>query len=180
MKVWFSFEAEESERQTQNAHSSVRRKAQPFQAHHTSQERVSATNRKAVSTTAEQRENRSICQGGYASISPARYLPGEPAGGRFGGPARRPFGGLARGVFREEFGSQNRISNRFWPKNRSYSKQRIRPSLTGSRFARLDFRHLTRFAAQTRAKNSGQNCRGVRYRRLESNPSTCLTKCKSR
>jgi hypothetical protein len=37
--------------------------------------------------------------------------------------------------FAEEFSSQNRISNRFCTKNRSCTKETIKPSLTGSRFA---------------------------------------------
>ena len=37
--------------------------------------------------------------------------------------------------FAEEFGSQNCISNRFCTKNRSHTKETIKPSLTGSRFA---------------------------------------------
>jgi|ERR1700733_1765884 len=38
-------------------------------------------------------------------------------------------------VFAEKFRPQNRISNRFCTKNRSYTKETIKPSLTGSRFA---------------------------------------------
>ena len=38
-------------------------------------------------------------------------------------------------LFAEEFSSQNCISNRFCTKNRSYTKETIKPSLTGSRFA---------------------------------------------
>jgi len=37
--------------------------------------------------------------------------------------------------FAEEFSSKNCISNRFCTKNRSYTKETIKPSLTGSRFA---------------------------------------------
>ena len=36
-------------------------------------------------------------------------------------------------VLSEKFSTQNCISNRFWPKNRSYRKQTIKPCLTGSR-----------------------------------------------
>ena len=38
-------------------------------------------------------------------------------------------------VFAEKFRPQNHISNRFWAKNRSYTKETNKPSLTGSRFA---------------------------------------------
>ncbi len=46
-------------------------------------------------------------------------------------------------VFDQEFSQQNRISNRNWPKNRSYRKQTIKPCLTGTRF---DIRHVEFFA----------------------------------
>ena len=42
-------------------------------------------------------------------------------------------------VFKEKFSLQDRISNRFWSKNRSYRKQSIKPRLTGSR---IDIRHF--------------------------------------
>src|SRR5580704_13206343 len=42
-------------------------------------------------------------------------------------------------VFNDKFSPQNRISNRFWPKNRSHRKQTIKPRLTGSR---SDIRHF--------------------------------------
>jgi hypothetical protein len=53
-------------------------------------------------------------------------------------PARHLLGGLALSAFCEGFVSQNCISNRFWPKNRSYGKQRSKPRLTGSRFVWLE------------------------------------------
>ncbi len=42
-------------------------------------------------------------------------------------------------VFDKEFSPQNRISNRNWPKNRSYRKQTSKPRLTGTR---IDIRHI--------------------------------------
>jgi hypothetical protein len=42
---------------------------------------------------------------------------------------------LPEPVFGEKFRPQNHISNRFWTKNRSCTKETIKPSLTGSRFA---------------------------------------------
>ena len=42
-------------------------------------------------------------------------------------------------VFNDKFSPQNRISNRFWSKNRSYRKQTNKPRLTGSR---IDIRHF--------------------------------------
>src|SRR5277367_3970588 len=43
--------------------------------------------------------------------------------------------GMPGPFFAEEFSSQNCISNRFWTKNRSCTKETIKPSLIGSRFA---------------------------------------------
>ena len=165
MKIRFRTRVEESGMKTPNAHSAVRRNVRPFQVHRPSPD--GSTGIKI------QREIWWFSLTGCtASNRPARRLPGVPA--------RRPLGGLARHVFREGFGSQNCISNRFWPKNRSYSKQRIKPRLTGSRFARWDFRHLTCFAAQTSRKIPTKTAPASDTRRRESNPSTCLTKCKSR
>jgi tetratricopeptide (TPR) repeat protein len=42
---------------------------------------------------------------------------------------------LSQGDFGESFWSQNRISNRNWSKNRSYTKQTTKPCLTGTRIA---------------------------------------------
>ena len=47
--------------------------------------------------------------------------------------------------FGERFGSQNRTSNRFWSKNRSYRKQNTKPRLTGSRIACIDFLAFAQF-----------------------------------
>jgi hypothetical protein len=54
-------------------------------------------------------------------------------------------------VFKERFSRQNRISNRFWTKNRSYRKQTTKPPLTGSRFAHRQFS----FFAHSIARRSG-------------------------
>jgi hypothetical protein len=51
-------------------------------------------------------------------------------------------------VFDQEFSQQNCISNRFWPNNRSYRKQTIKPRLTGSRFAFREFSFFTHSAAR--------------------------------
>ncbi len=47
--------------------------------------------------------------------------------------------------FGERSGSQNRISNRFWLKNRSCRKQTIKPRLTGSRIACIDSLFFAQF-----------------------------------
>ena len=49
------------------------------------------------------------------------------------------------GDFGERSGSQNRISNRFWSKNRSCRKQTIKPRLTGSRIACIDSLFFAQF-----------------------------------
>jgi hypothetical protein len=46
-----------------------------------------------------------------------------------------PLPGFPRAFFAEQFDSQNRTSNRFWPQNRSYRKKTIKPFLTGARTA---------------------------------------------
>jgi hypothetical protein len=51
-----------------------------------------------------------------------------------------------------ENGQFSDISNRFWPKNRSYRKQTIKPRLTGARTAISDFRFLAPFVATETAK----------------------------
>jgi len=112
MKIWFRIGDEESGTQTPNTHSSVRRNVRPFQVHRPSPD--------GSASTKIQRETWWFSLSGCnASNRPARRLPG----------------GLARGVFRGGFGSQDCVSNRFWLKNRSYSKQRTKPSLTGTRTA---------------------------------------------
>jgi hypothetical protein len=45
------------------------------------------------------------------------------------------------------------ISNRFWPKNRSYRKQTIKPSLPGSRIAQCDSRELPSSIGQPLRRN---------------------------
>jgi hypothetical protein len=44
-----------------------------------------------------------------------------------------PLPGFHRAFLAEQFDSENRISNRFWPKNRSCRKETIKPFLTGAR-----------------------------------------------
>jgi hypothetical protein len=53
-------------------------------------------------------------------------------------------------VFHQEFSQQNRISNRFWTKNRSHRKQTTKLLLTGSRFAHKQFRFFSHSVAQHR------------------------------
>jgi len=53
-------------------------------------------------------------------------------------------------VFKESFSTQNRISNRFWTKNRSHRKQTTKPLLTGSRFAHKQFSFFAHSVAQHR------------------------------
>src|ERR1700733_6242370 len=81
--------------------------------------------------------NRQIRSGFYKAFLP--FLPGATTPccvAQFPTETRIAF--LARSpepVFAEKFRPQNRISNRFCTKNRSYTKETIKPSLTGSRFA---------------------------------------------
>jgi hypothetical protein len=51
------------------------------------------------------------------------------------------------------------ISNRFWPKNRSYRKQMVKPLLTGSRFARKLF-EIRRVSNQNLAPENPQKTPG--------------------
>jgi hypothetical protein len=59
--------------------------------------------------------------------------------------------------FAEEFSSQNRISNRFCTKNRSCTKETIKPSLTGSRFAFRVLQSLTEFRAAPDARRKKES-----------------------
>jgi hypothetical protein len=59
--------------------------------------------------------------------------------------------------FAEEFSSQNRISNRFWIKNRSCRKEMIKPSLTGSRFASKVLQSRDRFRAAPDAQRKKES-----------------------
>jgi hypothetical protein len=65
-----------------------------------------------------------------------------------------PLPGLSRAFFAEQFDSQNRISNRFWPKNRSHRKETIKPFLTGARtaFSAAQFRAEFRTEAKAQCK----------------------------
>jgi hypothetical protein len=47
------------------------------------------------------------------------------------------------------------ISNRFWPKNRSYRKQSIKPRLTGARTAYNELSRFALFLSTPSAKNPG-------------------------
>jgi hypothetical protein len=51
-------------------------------------------------------------------------------------------------VFHQEFSRQNRISNRFWPKNRNCRKQTTKPRLTGSRIVTRHFEILPHSVAK--------------------------------
>jgi len=56
-----------------------------------------------------------------------------------------------------ETGQFSYISNRFWPKNRSYRKQTIKPRLTGARNPISNLQFLAPFLASASAKNPGAN-----------------------
>jgi hypothetical protein len=60
-------------------------------------------------------------------------------------------------LFAEEFSSQNRISNRFWAKNRSRTKETIKPSLTGSRFASKELQLRDEFRAAPDAQRKKES-----------------------
>ena len=64
---------------------------------------------------------------------------------------------LPEPVFAEKFRAQNRISNRFCTKNRSYTKETIKPSLTGSRFAPKVLQSLTEFRAAPDAQRKKES-----------------------
>jgi hypothetical protein len=71
---------------------------------------------------------------------------------RIASPARLPEPALA-----EKFRRQNHISNRFCTKNRSYTKETIKPSLTGSRFAFKVLQSLTEFRAAPDAQRKRES-----------------------
>ena len=68
--------------------------------------------------------------------------------------------GFSRAFFAEQFDSHNRISNRFWPKNRSYRKEAIKPFLTGARTA---FR-VAQFRSEFRTELQAQRKKECRSR----------------
>jgi hypothetical protein len=127
MKIWFRIGVEESGLQSPAKHSpSKTRLFRPFT--------LLALTRK-----------RSICEGGR--INGMRSLqPGGCSGMRpsLAPPATFPTAPPTRKLLKIEglFAKWSPTSNRFWPKNRSYSKQRIKPSLTGTRTAIRDFGFL--------------------------------------
>jgi hypothetical protein len=98
------------------------------------------------------------CDVTYSKQSIRKFLPGATttcsvaqflAETRIASLARSPDPVLA-----EKFRPQNHISNRFWTKNRSYTKETIKPSLTGSRFALkvLQLRNEFRIPLHARCK----------------------------
>ena len=60
-------------------------------------------------------------------------------------------------VFAEKFRPQNRISNRFCTKNRSYTKETIKPSLTGSRFVSKVLQSCAEFRAAPDAQRKKES-----------------------
>jgi hypothetical protein len=86
---------------------------------------------------------------------------------------------LARRALGEGFTFRKCISNRFWPKNRCYRKQKTKACLTGSRIAIKDFRISTILHPQACRKSRESISSSVLYQTLESNPSASLTKCKN-
>jgi hypothetical protein len=71
-----------------------------------------------------------------------------------------PLPGFSRAFFAERFDSQNRISNRFWPKNRSDRKEAIKPFLTGARTAFS----VKQFSAEFRTELQAQRKKECRSR----------------
>jgi hypothetical protein len=55
------------------------------------------------------------------------------------------------------------VSNRFWPENRSYRKQRIKPSLTGARMHIRPFGFLALFADRFHASNRRRQLKTERF-----------------
>ncbi len=60
------------------------------------------------------------------------------------------------------------ISNRFWPKNRSYRKQKTKPCLTGSRIARCEVPFLRDFCASFAPAKLHQERPPVAWRTTQS------------
>src|SRR5580658_4198341 len=84
-----------------------------------------------VGAVIQQRQGRDMVDGGAVERRKGRaYLAFSPA-------ARNSR--VIRIVFHQEFSRQDRISNRFWSRNRSRRKQTIKPCLTGSR---IDIRYF--------------------------------------
>jgi len=92
----------------------------------------------------------------YSKQSMAKFLPGATTTcsvaqflteTRTASLARSPEPALA-----EKFRPQNHISNRFCTKNRSCTKETIKPSLTGSRFALKVLQSLTEFRSAPDAR----------------------------
>jgi hypothetical protein len=71
-----------------------------------------------------------------------------------------PLPGVSRAFFAEQFDSKNRISNRFWPKNRSYRKETIKPFLTGARTPIS----VSQFRAEFRTESQSQRRKECRSR----------------
>jgi len=89
-----------------------------------------------------------ICEGGRFSGS--RRPPRCPLAPTLL-PPRHP--GLKPGTSLGESGRFSDISNRFWPKNRSYRKQTIKPRLTGARMHIRHFGFLALFDNRFHASN---------------------------